>query len=59
MRCISFHKCIYFEVALHVSDGLPVHYQASMTVHTASGISQTDPSDCMLACSQKDLFDCS
>jgi hypothetical protein len=34
---------------LQVSDGLSVHHQESKTVHTASGICQTDSADCLLA----------
>jgi len=34
---------------LHVSDGLSAHHQESKTVHTASGICQTDSADCLLA----------
>ena len=33
---------------LHVSDGLSIHHQESKTVHTASGIYQTDSADCLL-----------
>ena len=38
---------------LHVSDGLSVHHQESKTVHTASGICQTDSANCLLASSQQ------
>jgi hypothetical protein len=34
---------------LHVSDGLSFHYQESKTVHTGSGVCQTDSADCLLA----------
>jgi hypothetical protein len=34
---------------LHVSDGLSVHHQESKTVHTASGVCQTDSAGCLLA----------
>jgi len=45
-----FLRCILFcGSTLHVSDGLSVHYQESKTVHTASGICQTDFADCLLA----------
>jgi hypothetical protein len=33
---------------LHVSDGLSVHHQESKSVHTASGLCQTDFVDCLL-----------
>jgi len=42
---------IYFiwSNTLHVSDGLSVHHQEFKTVHTATGICQTDTADCLLA----------
>jgi hypothetical protein len=44
----QFFKFILFcSSILHVSDSLSVH-QASKTVHTASGICQTDSADCLL-----------
>jgi len=40
------HKCVKFilfwDNTLHVSDGLSVHHQEFKTVHTATGICQTD-----------------
>jgi len=46
----QFLKFILFcSSTLHVSDGLSIHYQESKTVHTASGICQTDSADCLLA----------
>jgi len=40
------HQCIIFSLfwndTLHVSDGLSVHRQELKTVHTATGICQTD-----------------
>jgi hypothetical protein len=46
----QFFKFILFcSSILHVSDGLSVHHQESKTVHTASGICQTDSADCLLA----------
>jgi len=58
----QFLKFLLFcSSTLHVSDGLSVHHQESKTVHTASGVCQTDPADCLLdfplASSQQDLFD--
>jgi hypothetical protein len=45
----QFFKFILFcSSTLHVLDSLSVHHQASKTVHTASGISQTDSADCLL-----------
>jgi len=47
------HKCIKFILflndTLHVSDGLSVRYQKFKTVHTATGICQTDTAVCLLA----------
>jgi hypothetical protein len=37
---------------LHVSDGLSVRHQDFKTVHTATGICQTDTADCLLAGTQ-------
>jgi len=46
----QFLKFILFiSSTLHVSDCLSVHHQESETVHTASGICQTDSADCLLA----------
>ena len=42
---------------LHVSDGLSVHHHEFKTVHTTTGIYQTDTADCLLASSQLYLFD--
>jgi hypothetical protein len=42
-------RYIYFELTLHVSDGLSVHHQEFKTVHTATGICQTDTATCLLA----------
>jgi len=37
---------LFFKYTLNVSDGLSVHYQEIMTVHTATGICQRDTADC-------------
>ena len=46
------HKCIKFILfwndTLQVTDGLSVHHQKIMTVHTATGICQTGTADCLL-----------
>jgi len=63
LKFILFCRC-----TLHVSDGLSIHHQESKTVHTASGVRQTDFADCLLggtrcsisfplASSQQNLFD--
>jgi len=55
------HQCIKFILflidTLHVSDGLSVHHQQFKTVHTATGICQTDTAVCLLASRQQYLFD--
>jgi len=54
------HQChkfiLFWDNTLHISDGLSVHHQEFMTVHTATGICQTDTADCLLASSQQYLF---
>jgi len=40
---------LFWNNTLHVSDGLSVHHQEFKTVHTATGICQTDSADCLLA----------
>jgi len=55
------HQCIKFILTrndtLHVSDGLSVHHQEFKTVHTATGIRQTDTAVCLLASRQQCLFE--
>jgi len=42
-RCTNVSNLFYFwNNTLHVSDGLSVHHQEFKTVHTATGICQTD-----------------
>jgi len=54
----QFLKLILFcGSTLHVSDGFSVHHQESKTVHTESGICQTDSADCLLSGSLQNLFD--
>ena len=49
----QMHQCIKFIIfcndTLHVSDGLSVHHQDFKTVHTATGVCQTDTALCLLA----------
>jgi len=49
------HQCLKFIVfwsnTLHVSDGLSIHHQELKTVHTATGICQTDTAVYLLASS--------
>jgi hypothetical protein len=40
---------LFWNDTLHVSDGLSVHHQELKTVHTATGICQTDTAVCLLA----------
>jgi len=43
-QCIKF--ILFWNDTLHVSDGLSVYYQELKTVHTATGIYQTDTAVC-------------
>ena len=54
-QCIKF--ILFWNDTLHVSDGLSVHHQQFKTVHTATGICQTDTAVCLIASRQKYLFD--
>ena len=55
IRYCCYHKIeiicffLFCSSTLHVSDGLSVHHEESKTVHTASGVCQTDSADCLLA----------
>jgi len=40
---------IYFRMTLLVSDGLSVHHQEFITVHTVTGVCQTDTAVCQQA----------
>jgi hypothetical protein len=52
-KTIQMHQVLKFILICsstpHVSECLSVHHHESKTVHTASGICQTDPADCLLA----------
>jgi len=52
-----YQNYFIFNDTLHVSDGLSVHHQEFKTVHTGTGICQTDTADCLLASRQQYLFD--
>jgi len=54
-RCIKF--ILFLNDTLHVSDSLSVYHQEFKTVHTATGICQTDTAVCLLASRQLYLFD--
>ena len=40
---------LFWDDTLHISDGLSVHHQEFRTVHTATGICQTEAAVCLLA----------
>jgi len=46
---VNIKFILFWNDILHVSDGLSVHHQEFKTVHTATGISQTDTAVCLLA----------
>jgi len=46
-QCIKF--ILFWNDTLHVSDGISVLRQEFKTVHTATGISQTDTAVCLVA----------
>jgi len=49
---------LFWNDTLHVSDGLSIHHQQFKTVHTVTGICQTDTAACFLASRQQYLFGC-
>jgi len=53
-QCLKF--ILFWNDFIHVSDGLSVHQQEFKTVHTATGICQTDTAVCLLASRQQYLF---
>jgi len=54
-QCIKF--ILFWNDTQHVSDGLCVHHQEFKTVHTATGIRQTDAAVCVLASRHQYVFD--
>ena len=56
------HQCIKFisfcNDTLQVLEGLSVYHQEFKTVHTVTGICQTDTAVCLLAGRQQYLFGC-
>ena len=50
-QCIKF--ILFWNDTLHVSDGLSVNHQQFKTVHTATGICQTDTAVYLLARKQQ------
>jgi len=54
-QCIKF--ILFWNDTVHVSDSLSIHHQEFKTVHTATGICQTDTAVCLLASRQQYLFD--
>ena len=58
-RCTNVSNLFYFgNDTLHVSDGLSIHHQQFKTVHTATGIRQTDTANCLLAGMRWNWFSC-
>jgi len=58
-RCTNVLYLFYFGMTLlRVSGGLSVHHQEFKTVHTATGVCQTDTAVCLLASRQQYLFGC-
>ena len=55
-QCIEF--ILFWNDTLHFLDDLSVCHQEFKTVHTATGICQTDTADCLLASRQEYLFGC-
>ena len=47
--CISIVFIVFWNDTVHVSDGLSVHHQEFKTVHTVTGICQTNTAVCLLA----------
>ena len=56
-KCIKF--ILFWNDTVHVSDGFSAHHQQFNTVHTATGVCQTDTAVCLLASRQQYLFGCS
>ena len=54
-RCTNGSNLFYCSNTLHVLDGLSVHHRELNTVHTATGVCQTDTADCLLASRQQYL----
>ena len=52
-----FLNYLFLHNTEHVSDGLSVNHQQFMTVHTATGICQTDTAVCLLASRLQYLID--
>jgi len=52
-RCTIGSNLFYFGMTLHLSEGLSVHHQEFKTVHTATGICQTNTADCLNTRSSK------
>jgi len=46
-RCTNVSNLFYFGMTLHVSYRLSVHHQEFKTVHTVTGIYQTDTAVCL------------
>ena len=55
-RCTNFSN-VFWNRSLHVSDSSSVHHQESSTVHTEISIYHTGFADCVLARSQRNLYE--
>jgi hypothetical protein len=53
-RCTNVSN-LFWNDAIHVSDGLSVHHQEFKTVHTATDICQTDTAVCLLAGTRRNI----
>jgi len=49
-QCIKF--ILFWNGTVHVSDGISFHHQEFKTIHTTTGICQTDTAVCLLAATQ-------
>ena len=52
-----YQNILFWNDTLHVSEGLSVHHQDFQTVHTATGICQTNTAVCLQASIPQYLFD--
>jgi hypothetical protein len=54
-QCLKF--ILFWSNTVHVSDGFSVHHQEFKTIHTATGICQTDTAVWLLASRQQYMID--
>jgi len=53
---MNVSNLFYWSNTVHVSEGLSVPHQESKTVHTATGICQTDTAVCLLQAGSSKCF---